>query len=146
MPTGDGEVSLGAIAVGDGEVEAIFRSESGGVIATLIRQFRSIDLAEEAVQDAFVIALERWSRDGLPANPGGWITTTARNRAINVLRRESTRGERHTQAMDLYHRRDDEGGWGPWHGPALPDTGPGPLGEEAGPMADDRLRLIFTCC
>jgi RNA polymerase sigma-70 factor (ECF subfamily) len=140
MPKGDSEAWAGAIEVDDGEVEAIFRSESGGVIATLIRQFRSIDLAEEAVQDAFVVALERWPRDGLPANPGGWITTTARNRAINVLRRESTRGERQTQAMNLYPQNNDGEGWGP---PAddlgLARTDPGLLG-------DDRLRLIFTCC
>ena len=140
MPRGDSEASTGAVAVGEVEVEAIFRSESGGVIATLIGQFRSIDLAEEAVQDAFVIALERWSRDGLPANPGGWITTTARNRAINVLRRESTRVERQTQAMSLYQHRDDEGDWGP------PGTASGWPGEGPGPLGDDRLRLIFTCC
>ncbi len=108
-----------------GEVEAIFRAESASVLATLIRQFRSIDLAEESVQDAFLIALQRWPRDGLPPNPGGWITTTARNRAINVLRRESTRGERQERAMDLYAT---EGG------------------QDAGPLGDDRLRLIFTCC
>ncbi|HVR04856.1 MAG TPA: DUF6596 domain-containing protein [Solirubrobacteraceae bacterium] len=108
-----------------GEVEAIFRRESGSVIATLVRQFRSIDLAEESVQDAFVIALERWPRDGLPANPGGWITVTARNRALNVLRRESSREERQTQAMNLRP----------------------PSGElDPGPLRDDRLRLIFTCC
>jgi RNA polymerase sigma-70 factor (ECF subfamily) len=148
MPTRDSEASAGAVEVDDGEVEAIFRSESGGVIATLIRQFRSIDLAEEAVQDAFVIALERWPRDGLPANPGGWITTTARNRAINVLRRESTRTERQTQAMSMHRWRNDEGGWGAAEG-SLGFAGVGPgslLGEDPGPLGDDRLRLIFTCC
>jgi RNA polymerase sigma-70 factor (ECF subfamily) len=138
MPTGDSEAWAGA--VDEGEVEAIFRSESGGVIATLIRQFRNIDLAEEAVQDAFVVALERWPRDGLPANPGGWITTTARNRAINVLRRESTRTERQRRAMNLYQPSNEEGGWG-WSEDnlELPQADPGPL-------EDDRLRLIFTCC
>jgi RNA polymerase sigma-70 factor, ECF subfamily len=140
MPTGDSEASASAVEVNDGEVEAVFRSESGGVIATLIRQFRSIDLAEEAVQDAFVIALERWPRDGLPVNPGGWITTTARNRAINVLRRESTRTERQTQAMNMYPQSGDEDGWGATgDSPALPEAG-------SGPLHDDRLRLIFTCC
>ncbi len=109
----------------EGEVDAIFRRESGSVIATLIRQFRSVDLAEESVQDAFVIALQRWPREGLPANPGGWITTTARNRALNVLRRESTREDRHRSAMSLY--------------PSDGELDPGPMG-------DDRLRLIFTCC
>ncbi|HEX5224161.1 MAG TPA: RNA polymerase sigma factor [Solirubrobacteraceae bacterium] len=112
-----------------GEVEAVFRRESGSVTATLIRQFRSIDLAEESVQDAFAIALAHWARDGLPPNPGGWITTTARNRALNVVRRESTRSERETDATRMSpptEERDEE-----------PDEGP---------MGDDRLRLIFTCC
>ena len=118
---------MSAIAeVRQGEVEAVFRRESGRVIATLIRQFRSIDLAEESVQDAFVIALGRWPQAGLPPNPGGWIMTTARNRAINVLRRESTREDRHNRAMSLYPPRDQD--------------------EDRGPLADDRLRLIFTCC
>ena len=76
------------------EIEAIFRAESALVIATLVRQFRGIDLAEESVQDAFVVALQRWPADGLPANPGAWITVTARHRAINVLRRESSRDQR----------------------------------------------------
>ncbi len=112
-------------AVQEGEVDAIFRHESASVIATLVRQFRSVDLAEESLQDAFVIALQRWPRDGLPANPGGWIVTTARNRALNVLRRESSREQRQTEAMNLYP----------------PSNHP-----DAGPMGDDRLRLIFTCC
>jgi len=111
--------------VGSGEVEAIFREQAGSVIATLSRRFRSIDLAEESVQDAFEIAMSRWPGDGLPPNPGAWIATTARNRAINVLRRESSRDERQRGAMLLQLSGDD--------------------GEE-GPMGDDRLRLIFTCC
>jgi RNA polymerase sigma-70 factor (ECF subfamily) len=116
--------------LGDGEVEAIFRRESGSVIATLIRQFRSIDLAEESVQDAFVIAMERWPHDGLPPSPGGWIVTTARNRAINVLRRESSRDRRQEQAMYMRSLENDEQNWE----------------EDSGPMQDDRLRLVFTCC
>jgi RNA polymerase sigma-70 factor, ECF subfamily len=111
--------------VGSGEVEAIFREEAGGVIATLSRRFRSIDLAEESVQDAFEIAMRRWPGDGLPPNPGAWIAITARNRAINVLRRESSRDERQRGAMFLQLSGDD---------------------AEEGPMGDDRLRLIFTCC
>jgi RNA polymerase sigma-70 factor (ECF subfamily) len=111
--------------VGSGEVEAIFRAEAGSVIATLSRRFRSIDLAEESVQDAFEIAMRRWPGDGLPPNPGAWIATTARNRAINVLRRESSRDERQRRAMLLQLSGDD---------------------REEGPMGDDRLRLIFTCC
>jgi RNA polymerase sigma-70 factor, ECF subfamily len=109
----------------ESEVDAIFRRESASVIATLVRQFRSIDLAEESVQDAFVIALQRWPREGLPVNPGGWITTTARNRAINVLRRESTREDRETRAVNMIPPEDE---------------------QDPGPMGDDRLRLIFTCC
>jgi RNA polymerase sigma-70 factor (ECF subfamily) len=111
--------------VGGGEVEAIFRREAGAVIATLSRRFRSIDLAEESVQEAFEIAVRRWPGEGLPPNPGAWITTTARNRAINVLRRESTRDDRQGKAMLLQHSDGD---------------------QDLGPMGDDRLRLIFTCC
>jgi RNA polymerase sigma-70 factor (ECF subfamily) len=111
--------------VGGGEVEAVFRQEAGAVIATLSRRFRSIDLAEESVQEAFEIAMRRWPGEGLPPNPGAWITTTARNRAINVLRRESSRDERQAKAM-LLQLSDEH--------------------EDGGPMGDDRLRLIFTCC
>jgi RNA polymerase sigma-70 factor, ECF subfamily len=107
-------------------LERIFREESGRVIARLIRLFGDIDAAEEAVQDAFVVASERWPRDGVPPNPGGWITTTARNRAIDRLRREASRHDRHVQALALTER--DEA-------------------QEVDPdMKDDRLRLIFTCC
>src|SRR3546814_12085586 len=73
----------------------IFRREAGRCTATLIRVLGDIDLAEDAVAEAFAIAAERWPTDGVPPNPGGWITTTARNRAIDRLRRESTRQERH---------------------------------------------------
>ena len=65
--------------------------ESGRVVATLVRLFGDIDIAEEAVQEAFVVAAERWPETGVPPNPGGWITTTARNRAIDRLRREASR-------------------------------------------------------
>jgi RNA polymerase sigma-70 factor (ECF subfamily) len=95
-------------------------------VATLVRLFGDIDLAEEMAQEAFVVATEKWPTDGLPPNPGGWLTTTARNRAIDRLRRESTRDARHAQAE---HERDDE-----------------PNIEEVGDLQDDRLRLIFTCC
>jgi RNA polymerase sigma-70 factor (ECF subfamily) len=71
------------------EVGRIFRAESGRSVATLIRVFGDIDLAEDAVQEAFAVALGKWPTDGLPPNPGGWITTTARNRALDRLRRES---------------------------------------------------------
>ncbi|MBO0805520.1 MAG: RNA polymerase sigma factor [Nocardiopsaceae bacterium] len=120
-----------------GAVEATFRREYGRCVAALIRFLGDIDLAEEAVQDAFSVALEKWPAGGQPPNPGAWIVTTARNRAIDRLRRESIRHDRHIQAHHLYG----------------PDTAePDPAGpesteeteEEAVP--DERLRLIFTCC
>ena len=104
----------------------VFRHESGRATATLVRLFGDIDIAEEAVQEAFAVALERWPATGVPPNPGAWITTTARNRAIDRLRREASRHDRHAQAA-LVHA-----GWEP--------------PEEVGPVTDDRLRLIFTCC
>ena len=106
-------------------IETTFRRESGRAVATLVRLLGDIDLAEEAVQDAFVIAIERWPRDGVPTNPGAWITTTARNRALDRVRRESRRGEKQRAAVALLET--DE--------PA-----------EGGAVVDDRLRLIFTCC
>ena len=107
-------------------VDETFRDESGKAVATLIRLFGDIDLAEEAVQDAFLVATERWPDDGLPPNPAGWIVTTARNRAIDRLRRESGREERHVRAFELQMQSE-----------------PDPI---EGPVTDDRLRLIFTCC
>ena len=108
------------------DIAAIFRAESGRSVATLVRLFGSIDIAEEAVQDAFAVALERWPTSGLPPNPGAWITTTARNRAIDRLRRESSRHDRHAQVALLQVNNE-------------------PI-EPVGPVTDDRLRLIFTCC
>jgi RNA polymerase sigma-70 factor, ECF subfamily len=109
------------------QIERVFREEYGRCVATLIRFLGDIDLAEEAVQDAFAIAIARWPDTGLPPNPGAWITTTARNRAIDQLRREASRKDRHAQAARLSHV--DEASSGP-----------------VGPVNDDRLRLIFTCC
>jgi RNA polymerase sigma-70 factor (ECF subfamily) len=111
------------------EIEDIFRREYGRSVATLIRFLGDIDVAEEAVQEAFVVALDRWPATGLPPNPGAWITTTARNRAIDHLRREAKRHDRHTQATQLLGL----------------DQPVEPL-EPVGPVTDDRLRLIFTCC
>jgi RNA polymerase sigma-70 factor, ECF subfamily len=108
------------------EIEQVFRQEYGRSVATLIRFLGDIELAEEAVQEAFVVALDRWPRAGLPPNPGAWITTTARNRAIDQVRREAKRHDRHTQAARLNDLTE----------PA----------EAVGPVTDDRLRLIFTCC
>ena len=95
-------------------------------MATLVRVFGDIDLAEDAVQEAFAVAVERWPSDGLPPNPGGWIVTTARNKALDRLRRESTRSGREAAAVALIGEQEPE--------------------LEAGPVADDQLRLIFTCC
>jgi RNA polymerase sigma-70 factor (ECF subfamily) len=106
-------------------VEATFREEFGRAVATLTRLFGDISLAEEAVQDAFLVALERWPGSGTPPNPGGWIVTTARNRAIDRLRRESTRAARQAESQ-LLHEPDEP--------------------REVGPVQDDQLRLIFTCC
>src|SRR5215470_20309474 len=80
------------------EIEGHFRREYGRCVATLVRFLGDIDLAEEAVQEAFAVAVARWPSDGQPPNPGAWIVTTARNRAIDRLRRESIRDERHAQA------------------------------------------------
>jgi RNA polymerase sigma-70 factor (ECF subfamily) len=108
------------------DLERIFREESGRVVATLVRLFGDMDIAEEMVQEAFVVASERWPESGLPPNPGGWITTTARNRAIDRLRREASRNDRHAQAALLHESAE-------------------PV-ESEGDVTDDRLRLIFTCC
>jgi RNA polymerase sigma-70 factor, ECF subfamily len=113
-------------------VEAVFRREYGRCVATLIRFLGDIDAAEEAVQDAFTVAVARWPSDGQPPNPGAWIVTTARNRAIDKLRRESIRDERHAQAHLLY-------------GAAGQAAGDNAMVQEE-TVPDDRLRLIFTCC
>jgi RNA polymerase sigma-70 factor (ECF subfamily) len=107
------------------EIERVFREEYGRAVAVLVRVFGDIDVAEEAVQDAFTAAVERWSSHGLPPNPAGWIITTARNRAIDRLRREASREERQAQAALLYA---------------------GGEAAEEGAVRDERLRLIFTCC
>jgi RNA polymerase sigma-70 factor, ECF subfamily len=108
------------------EIEGVFRQEYGRSVAVLVRVFGDIDVAEEAVQDAFTAAVQRWPSTGLPPSPAGWIITTARNRAIDRLRREASREDRHAQAALLQRQ----------------------LGEpaEEGAVRDDRLRLIFTCC
>jgi len=110
----------------DGAIPRVFRESSGRAVATLARVFGDLDLAEDAVQEAFAVAVERWPADGLPPNPGGWIVTTARHKALDRLRRESTRSGREAQAMALIGEPEPE--------------------QEAGPVDDDQLRLIFTCC
>ncbi len=110
------------------QIEQVFRAHSGRAVAVLVRVFGDIDVAEEAVQEAFVVAVQQWPTRGLPPSPAGWIITTARNRAIDRLRREVSRHDRHAQAQ-LLHSRDE-----------VPES-------EAGvAVSDDRLRLIFTCC
>lgn len=111
------------------DIEKVFREVHGQAVATLVRVFGDITVAEDAVQDAFVVAADRWRQQGLPPNPAGWIITTARNRAIDGLRR-STRGrELHEQ---LATERDVMPHPADW--------------EESSPVSDDQLRLIFTCC
>ena len=109
------------------EIGRVFREQHGRAVAVLVRAFGDIDVAEEAVQDAFVAALARWPEAGLPPSPAGWILTTARNKAIDRLRREASRADRHAQAA-LVHATSEPGR------------------EREGPVDDDRLRLIFTCC
>ena len=113
----------------------IFRREAGRCTATLIRILGDIDLAEDAVAEAFAIAAERWPTDGVPPNPGGWITTTARNRAIDRLRRESSRDERHLAASRLHTDME------PNPDPELAD-----LDGFVDVVPDDQLRLMFLCC
>jgi RNA polymerase sigma-70 factor, ECF subfamily len=111
-------------------VGQVFREESGRSVAALIRVLGDIDLAEDAVQDAFAIALRRWPGEGLPPNPGGWITTTARHQAIDRLRRESRGRELLAELAVVVPGRDEVG----------------TTDDEEGPVEDDRLRLVFTCC
>jgi RNA polymerase sigma-70 factor (ECF subfamily) len=111
--------------VDDALIGRIFREESGQSVATLIRIFGDIDLAEDAVQEAFALALRNWPVGGVPPNPGGWITTTARNRAIDHLRREARGRQLLVHVVDDNEKTSREG---------------------VEPVQDDRLRLIFTCC
>jgi RNA polymerase sigma-70 factor, ECF subfamily len=108
-----------------GEIEHVFRSEYGRAVAVLSRVLGDLDRAEEAVQEAFAVAAQRWPESGLPPSPAGWIITTARNKGIDRLRRESSRDDRHAQAQLLF--TDDQ-----------------PIEDVV--VRDDRLRLIFTCC
>jgi RNA polymerase sigma-70 factor (ECF subfamily) len=107
------------------DIERVFREEYGRAVAVLVRAFGDIDLAEEAVQDAFTVAVQRWPSTGLPPSPAGWIVTTARNRAIDRFRREASREDRHAEAALLHSQTET---------------------VQEGPVGDDVLRLIFTCC
>src|SRR6202165_4121602 len=119
----------GVPALAASEIERVFREEYGRAVAVLVRVFGDTDPAEEPVQDAFTTAVQRWPATGLPPSPAGWIITTARNRAIDRLRREASREDRHAQAA-LLHARDQ----------------PGQENQLEGAVRDDQLRLIFTCC
>jgi len=107
------------------EIDRIYREEYGRVVASLARRFGDLDIAEDAAAEALVKAIERWPDDGIPPNPGGWLTTTAANGAIDRIRRESLRDTKHQAAM------------------MISDDTPH---EPTGPVEDDRLRLVFTCC
>jgi RNA polymerase sigma-70 factor (ECF subfamily) len=109
------------------EIERVFREQYGRAVAVLVRVCGDIDAAEEAIQDAFTVAVERWPSAGIPPNPTAWIIATARNRAIDRFRRETTREGRHAAAAELLAGRDQ------------PE-------DDVGPPRDDQLRLIFTCC
>ncbi len=110
----------------------MFREQYGRAVAVLVRVFGDVDIAEEGVQDAFTEAVRWWPSTGLPPSPAGWIITTARNRAINRVRREASRDERHAQAVLL-------------HPPGDPAQGVEPADTEDA-VRDDQLRLMFTCC
>jgi RNA polymerase sigma-70 factor (ECF subfamily) len=110
------------------QIEAVYRAESRRVLATLIRLLGDFDLAEEALHDAFAAALERWPREGAPANPRGWLVSAGRFKAIDRIRR---RARFDTYVAELAERADAEAGW---------------IQEAPEELEDDRLRLIFTCC
>jgi RNA polymerase sigma-70 factor (ECF subfamily) len=105
------------------------REEWARVVAALTRRFGDLDIAEEAAAEAFATAVERWPADGLPPNPGAWLTTTATRKAIDRIRRENKRDDKHKEAHMAYDHDQPE-----------------PLGALDGAIDDDRLRLIFTCC
>ncbi len=129
------------------DLAAVFRREAGRCTATLIRVLGDIDLAEDAVAEAFAIAAERWPVDGIPPNPGGWITTTARNRAIDRLRREATRDDRHRAAARLLGTAmDDDTPADPLLGDGPPDPQFDRLAALVDVVDDDQLRLMFVCC
>ena len=107
------------------EIATVFRAEYGRAVAVLVRMLGDIDLAEDAVANASATALQRWPGEGAPPSPAGWIITTARNRAIDQLRRESARAHKHAEAVIVHVRAEP---------------------VEEGAVPDDRLRLMFTCC
>ncbi len=107
------------------DLATVFRAEHGRVVAGLARRFGDLDLAEDATGEALLVAAERWPVDGVPPNPGAWLTTVARNKALDRIRRENRRQDKHVEALRM---TDDS------------------QAESTGPVEDDRLRLVFTCC
>src|SRR5687768_15286555 len=107
------------------QIEAIFRAEHGRILATLIRLLGDIDVAEEALQEAFAAGLEQWPVSGVPANPVSWLISTGRHKAIDRIRRRTWLAQREDEIAR--------------HVELL-------AAEEDGPVPEDRLRLIFTCC
>ena len=134
----EAQAGSGGAGASAGEIEGIYRQEYGRAVAVLVRVFGDIDLAEDAVQDAFAAALPRWRASGLPPSPAGWLITTARNKGIDHLRRERLRQEKYVQAILLAGQaapRQAE--------PAVHDDTDAETGAD---VPDDRLRLMFTCC
>ncbi len=109
----------------DATVTRVYHAEWARVVAALTRRFGDLEIAEEAAAAAFATAVERWPSDGVPPNPGGWLTTTAKRKAIDRIRRENKRDHKHEEALMVY---DDD------------------PREQLDAIDDDRLRLIFTCC
>jgi RNA polymerase sigma-70 factor (ECF subfamily) len=112
----------------DQVLETVFRAEHGRVVASLARRFGDLDLAEDATGEALLVAAERWPTEGVPPNPGGWLTTVAGNKALDRLRREKRRQDKYAEVARMNDR--------------IPEDPP----EPTGPVEDDRLRLVFTCC
>jgi RNA polymerase sigma-70 factor (ECF subfamily) len=111
------------------DLSSVFRAEHGRVVASLARRFGDLDLAEDATGEALLVAAERWPTDGVPPNPGGWLTTVAANKALDRIRRERRREDKYAEVARMDQSRGDDS-------PTAP----------TGPVEDDRLRLVFTCC
>jgi RNA polymerase sigma-70 factor (ECF subfamily) len=110
------------------DLASVFRAEHGRVVASLARRFGDLDLAEDATGEALLVAAERWPTEGVPPNPGGWLTTVAANKALDRIRRERRRQDKYAEVARMDARRGDD------------------PREPIGPVEDDRLRLVFTCC
>jgi RNA polymerase sigma-70 factor (ECF subfamily) len=112
----------------EADLASVFRAEHGRVVASLARRFGDLDLAEDATGEALLVAAERWPAEGVPPNPGGWLTTVAGNKALDRIRREKVRRDKYAEVAHMEDRMGDQ-----------PPEG-------TGPVEDDRLRLVFTCC